>query len=161
MTEKQTNFRPGMKYKYMIWFLGVFVGKRERQIWVRGWGQIFAEFWLGQGRQSFWCFKVSEMDRSDWRGAKESKRVSRILLKQMKTWKFKQIQRQSITVMDSTLITHLFKFRRRNLKIIHIILDKLTITQRSTPSKHKATWIPNSVAKPWSFLCQNAEMNAR
>ena len=56
--------------------------------------------------------------------------------------------------MDSTLITHLFKFKRRSLKMIQVTLDKLTITQRSTPSKHKATWIPNSAAKPWSFLSQ-------
>ena len=56
--------------------------------------------------------------------------------------------------MDSTLITHLFKFRRRSLKMVHITLDKLTITERSTPSKHKTTWIPNIAAKLWSFLSQ-------
>ena len=44
------------------------------------------------------------------------------------------------------------------MKMIEITLDKLAITQISTPSKHKATWIPNSAAKPWSFLNQNAEI---
>ena len=39
--------------------------------------------------------------------------------------------------------------------MIHIYISKLTITQRKTPSKHRATWIPTSAAKPWSFLCQN------
>ena len=34
-------------------------------------------------------------------------------------------------------------------------MSKLTITYRKTPSKHRATWIPTSVAKPLSFLCQN------
>ena len=36
--------------------------------------------------------------------------------------------------------------------MIHINIGELTITQRKTPSKHITTWIPTSVAKPWSFL---------
>jgi len=40
------------------------------------------------------------------------------------------------------------------MKMIHITLGKLTITQRSIPSKDKAAWIPNNAAKPWPFLSQ-------
>ena len=39
--------------------------------------------------------------------------------------------------------------------MIHINISKLTNTQRNTPSTHRATWIPTSAAKPWSFLCKN------
>ena len=39
--------------------------------------------------------------------------------------------------------------------MIHININKLKITQRKTPSKHRATQIPTSATKPWSFLCQN------
>ena len=38
--------------------------------------------------------------------------------------------------------------------MIHITINELTSTQRKTPSKHRATWIPKSVAKPRSFLSQ-------
>ena len=56
--------------------------------------------------------------------------------------------------MDSTLITQLFKFRRRDRKMIHITLMNLQLLREEHPSKHKDTWIPNSAAKPWSFLSQ-------
>ena len=39
--------------------------------------------------------------------------------------------------------------------MIHINNSELTSAQRKTPSKHRATWIPTSAAKPQSFLCQN------
>ena len=94
------------------------------------------------------------MDRSDWWGAKGSKKVSRILLEQMKTWKFKQIQRQ-IIIANGFQLNHSFVQiqKKREENDIHNP-NEITITQRSTPSKHKATWIPNSAAKPWSFLSQ-------
>ena len=54
--------------------------------------------------------------------------------------------------MDSTLTLHLFNNRRLNRD--NDAHTQLTSTDINTPSTHKATWIPNSVAKPWSFLCQ-------
>ena len=57
--------------------------------------------------------------------------------------------------MDSTLTLHLFNNRRFNRDSdAH---TQLTSTEKKTPSTNKATWIPNSAAKPWSFLCKNAD----
>ena len=38
--------------------------------------------------------------------------------------------------------------------MIHIKISGLTITQRKTPKKRRATWIPKSDANPSLFLCQ-------
>ena len=72
----------------------------------------------------------------------------------MKTWKFKQIQRQRITT-NRFHLNHSFVQIQKKIEENDIHnTNELTITQRSTPSKHKATWIPNSAAKPWSFFSQ-------
>jgi len=39
------------------------------------------------------------------------------------------------------------------MKMIHI--TNLQVHERNTPSTQITTGIPNSAAKPWSFLCQN------
>ena len=56
--------------------------------------------------------------------------------------------------MDSTLTLHLLNKRRFNRD--NDAHTQLTSTERNTPSRHKATWIPSSAAKPWSSFTKNA-----
>ena len=92
MTELMTNFRLGMKYKeFTIEFWSFLLNSRERQIWVWGWGTVFAEVHLGQDRQLFWCLKAGSMDRSDWWEAKGEQGVSSILLKLSPVWSIHSI----------------------------------------------------------------------
>ena len=72
----------------------------------------------------------------------------------MKTWKFKQIQGQSIAVNGFYLNHSFVQIQKKRQENDTHNTNELTITQRITPSKHKATWIPNNAAKPWSFLSQ-------
>ena len=74
-------------------------------------------------------------------------------------WKHRilnKLKGRALQIMNSTLTLHLFNCRRWEKE--NDTHNKLTSTERSTPSRHKATRIPNSAAKPWSFLCQNAEV---
>ena len=83
---------------------------------------------MEQGRQLFDALKANEVSRSDRSGAKESKETSRILLKQVKTWKFKQIQRQSIAVNGFYLNHSFVKIQKKRQENDTHNTNELTIT---------------------------------
>ena len=71
-------------------FLGFFVGKKGKAVLGAGIRPSFCRVLIAARKASVLMIYIDCMDGSYWWGAKEGKRVSRFLLKQMKTCKIKQ-----------------------------------------------------------------------
>ena len=63
--------------------------------------------------------------------------------------------------MDSTLITHLFKFIRRNTKMIHITLIDLQLLTKSHHQNIKPHGSQTVLQNPGLSLAKNAEVNVQ
>ena len=111
---------------------------------------------VGAGKAMNLMYWIRWMDRKYCWGAEEGKKVQGSSSNWWKHIKLNKSLRQSTSkLMKSTLVTRLFNFGSKEKgNGIHKKLMKLTNTWRKTSSKLRATRIPTSAAKPWSFLCE-------